>query len=275
MNESAPRTALVTGANSGIGLATLLELSRRGLRAVGTVRSPAKARQVHSAARAAGVRVQTVLLDVTQPARCARVIDEIRPYALVNNAGISNLGAVEDVPDSEVRHQLETMLVGPMRLARLAIPHMRGEGGGRIVNLSSVYGLMTTPLAGWYQASKHALEAVSDALRMEVARDGIRVVLIEPGGFDTRIWENTAEAVERRGDSRYAAAYDRTLQGVRISRSLMGHPDTVARVIATAVLSPRPRSRYLVGYDAQLARLYSRFTPEMVRDRVARLSLGL
>ncbi len=269
------RTALVTGANSGIGLATVIELARRDLRAVGSVRSPAKARAVHAAAREAGVEVDTVLLDVGDSRRCEKVIDDLRPYAIVNNAGVSNLGAVEDVADTEVRAQIETMLVAPMRLARLAIPHMREAGGGRIVNVSSIYGLLTTPLSGWYQACKHALEAVSDALRMEVARDGIRVVLIEPGSFDTGIWENSAAAVDRRTGTRYATPYDRTLRGVRLTRPLMGDPETAARVIARAVTSSRPANRYLVGYDAQLARAYSRMVPEQVRDRLARLALGL
>ncbi|MBV8301558.1 MAG: SDR family NAD(P)-dependent oxidoreductase, partial [Candidatus Dormibacteraeota bacterium] len=207
-----PRTVLVTGANSGIGLATVLELAARGLPTVGSVRSPAKARAVHAAARKAGVEVDTVILDVADARRCRRVVDTVRPYALVNNAGISNLGAVEDVGDAEIRHQLETMVIGPMRLARLALPFMRETGGGRIVNVSSVYGVVTTPLSGWYQASKHALEAVSDALRIEVAKDDIRVVLVEPGGFDTGIWQNTADAVDRRGGSRYQTPYERTMQ---------------------------------------------------------------
>jgi NAD(P)-dependent dehydrogenase (short-subunit alcohol dehydrogenase family) len=152
---------------------------------------------------------------------------------------------------------------------------MREQGGGRIVNVSSVYGLMTTPMSGWYQASKHALEAVSDALRMEVARDGIRVILIEPGGFDTGIWEQSRQAADSRSDSRYAIAYDRTLQGVRLARPIMGNPRSVARVIAGSVTSKRPKARYLVGPDAQLARLYTTVVPESVRDRVARVSLGL
>jgi NAD(P)-dependent dehydrogenase (short-subunit alcohol dehydrogenase family) len=269
------RTALVTGANSGIGLATVLELARRGFDAVGSVRSPAKARMVHTQARAAGLRVRTVLLDVTEVRACERVIGDVRPDVLVNNAGISNLGAVEDVSDADARNQLEIMLVAPVRLARLALPHMREAGGGRIVNVSSVYGLMTTPMSGWYQASKHGLEAVSDALRMEVARHNIRVVLIQPGGFDTGIWDNGAAAVARRGASQYATSYARTLQGVNLSRPLMGDPATVARTIAGAATARRPRNRYLVGYDAQLARMYARFVPEQVRDRMARIALGL
>ena len=131
------------------------------------------------------------------------------PWAIVNNAGYSGVGAIEDVSDDEARHQLETMVVAPMRLARLALPHMRAAGDGRIVNVSSIYGLTTTPLSGWYQASKHALEAASDALRLEVARDGVQVVLIEPGGLKTGIWEEFESDVSRPEDSDYEAAYHR------------------------------------------------------------------
>jgi len=275
MSDADGRTALTTGANSGIGLATTIELARRGLRSVGGVRSAAKARVVHAAARKAEVDVETVMLDVTDALRCRRVIDDLQPYALVNNAGISNLGAIEDVTDDDARHQLEIMLVGPMRLARLALVHMRAQGGGRIVNVSSVYGITTTPLSGWYQACKHGLEAASDALRVEVARDGIKVILVEPGGFDTGIWEDSRRSVQRRRGTRYAGAYERTLEGVRISRPLMGEPAAVARIISDAVTSRRPRNRVMVGYDAQLARIYSRVVPESVRDRVYRLTLGL
>src|SRR3984893_4752998 len=275
MGKAEGRTAVVTGANSGIGLATVIELARRGLHSVGTVRSPAKARTVPKAARDAGVKVETVILDVTDARAGERVIEQLRPYAIVHKGGTSNLGAVEDVSDTEARQQIEIMLMAPMRLARLAIPHMREAGAGRIVNISSVYGLITTPLSGWYQACKHGLEAISDALRMEVARDGIRVVLIEPGGFDTGIWENTADAVGRRKGTRYSTPYDRTMQGVQLTRPLMGDPAGVARVIAGAVTASRPKNRYLVGYDAQLARVYTRTVPEGVRDRLARMTLGL
>ena len=266
---------LTTGANSGIGLATAIELARRGLRSVGTVRSTAKARSVHAAARDAAVEVETVLLDVTDAEGCERVVGELTPDAIVNNAGVTNLGAVEDVSDEDARQQLEIMLVAPLRLARLALPHMRAAGGGRIVNISSIYGLTTTPLSGWYQACKHALEAVSDALRIEVARDGIRVVLVEPGGFDTGIWDEGRCTVEARTGTRYSQAYERTMAGVRLTRPLMGDPATVARVIAGAVTSRRPRNRYVVGYDAQAARLYSAVVPEGIRDRIYRLTLGL
>src|SRR5579862_5728737 len=149
------RVVLTTGANSGIGLATVVELARRGFRSVGTVRSRAKARRVAEAAKEAGVSVETALLDVTDADGCAEVVDRFRPWGLVNNAGFSVTGALEDIGDDEARQALETMVVAPVRLARLALPAMRDAGQGRIVNISSIYGLTTTPLTGWYQGCKH------------------------------------------------------------------------------------------------------------------------
>jgi NAD(P)-dependent dehydrogenase (short-subunit alcohol dehydrogenase family) len=266
---------LTTGANSGIGLATVVEIARKGFDSVGSVRSVAKARSVRDAAREAGVEVRTVILDVTDEAQCRKVIDRLRPYGIVNNAGYGAIGAIEDVTDVEAHAAFETMVFAPLRLARLALPHMRSQGGGRIVNVSSIYGLTTTPLSGWYQGAKHALEGLSDALRVEVAKDGVKVVLIEPGGFDTGIWEDTHSEVEKRPDSKYRTAYGRLQAGVKLSRPLMGHPREVARVIARAVSSRRPNPRYLVGADAQAIAFWDRLVPTEVKDRVTRISLGL
>lgn len=269
------RTVLVTGANSGIGLQTVLEVARRGFHAVGSVRSREKAKAVTGAAAAAGVRVDTVLLDVTDAERCAAVVGRLRPWGVVNNAGFSGTGAVEDVSDEEVRAQLEAMVVAPMRLARLSLPSMREQGGGRIVNVSSVYGRTTTPFSGWYQASKHALEAVSDALRVEVARDNVKVVLVEPGGFRTGIWEEFERDVERRSPSTYAGPYARSRRMMDLLLPFMGEPASVARVIGSALGSRSPRARYLVGLDAQAIVLGLDRVPTPLRDRVTRLVLGL
>lgn len=270
------QTVLTTGANSGIGLATATELARRGFRSVGSVRSKAKAAVVADAAGEAGVEVETVLLDVTDADSCTRAIDQVGPlHGLVNNAGYGLTGAVEDVDDEEARAILDTMVVAPMRLARLALPAMREAGDGRIVNVSSIYGRTTTPLTGWYQAAKHALEAVSDALRIEVAGAGVKVVLVEPGGFRTNIWEDFQRDVAARDGSRYGGAYQRTGRLMRLSSPIMGDPAQCARVIAGAVASSRPRARYLVGYDAQAMALADRFTPTLVKDTVSRLALGL
>lgn len=275
MADGGARTVLTTGANSGIGLATVLEVARRGFRAVGSVRSAAKARRVKDAARDAGVDVETVLLDVTDAEACRRVIDRLRPWGLVNNAGSSFSGAIEDVDDQDARAALETMVLAPMRLARLAIPHMRAAGGGRVVQVSSIYGLATTPLTGWYQGSKHAIEGLSDALRMEVAKDGIGVVLIEPGGVDTGIWDSADADFAKGSSSRYRRAYERTKQGIDLSRRFMASPGSVAKVIVRALTARSPRPRYLVGADAQLMAALESMTPTQLKDRVIRLTLGL
>lgn len=269
------QTVLVTGANSGIGLATAIELAKAGYHTVGTVRSAAKAETVAQAAAEAEVAVETVLLDVTDAEACADVFAGRRFYAIVNNAGYGLTAAIEDVDDDAARHILETMVVAPMRLARLALPAMREHGGGRIVNISSIYGRVTGPMTGWYQAAKHALEAVSDALRIEVAGDGVKVVLVEPGGFRTAIWEDLERDVDTHAHSRFAGAYRRTQQVTRLSEPIMGDPQQCAKVIVGAIRSSRPRSRYLVGLDAQALVLADSWTPTAIKDRVLRLTLGL
>jgi NAD(P)-dependent dehydrogenase (short-subunit alcohol dehydrogenase family) len=269
------RTVLTTGANSGIGLATALEAARRGFRSVGGVRSAKKAEVVQRAAADAGVEVETVLMDVTDADACADAVDRLRPFGIVNNAGCPITGAVEEVGDAEGREALEVMVVGPMRLARLAVPHMRERGDGRIVNVSSIAGVLTLPLVGWYHACKHALEALSDALRMEVAAAGIKVVLVEPGGFKTGIWEDHEQAVEERAGSPYESGYRRTVAVTHLSEPMMGQPRRVAKVIGGVLSGRWPRPRYLVGYDARALAAWSRITPAVVKDRITRLVLDL
>lgn len=269
------RIVLTTGANSGLGLATVIEVARKGYRSVGSVRSEAKADTVRAAAAAAGVDVETVLFDVTDAEACAEVIGGLDLYGLVNNAGYSMTGAVEDVGDDEARAILETMVVAPIRLARLALPGMRARGAGRIVNVSSIYGRMSTPFTGWYQAAKHGLEGVTDALRMEVAGFGVQVVLVEPGAFRTAIFDEVARDIERRGDTPYATGYARALQAMQLASPFMGDPATVARLIARLLSSPAPRARYLVGPDAQAISVADLFTPTWVRDMVTRTVMGL
>lgn len=271
------RTVLTTGVNSGIGLATVLEVAKAGFHSVGSVRSEEKAEVVAKAAADEGVEVETVLLDVTDPEQCERVVHGLHLYGLVNNAGYGLTGAVEDVSEEEAHHLFETMVHAPVRLARLALPQMRGEKAGRIVNISSIAGLTTAPFAGHYAGAKHALEALSDALRVEVAGDGVHVSLVEPGGFKTGIWEDMQRDIAKREaeGSRFVAAYQRSLTGQRLLQGLMGDPRGVAKVIVRALSAPFPRARYLVGADAQLIRLADRLTPTLVRDLATRFGLGL
>jgi short-subunit dehydrogenase len=152
---------------------------------------------------------------------------------------------------------------------------MRLAHDGRIVNVSSIYGRTTTPLTGWYQACKHALEGVSDALRAEVAGDGVKVVLVEPGLVRTGIWQEADEELGGRSGSQFAASYRRLLTVTRLVDPIMGDPSTVADAIANAVTANNPRARYLVGYDAQAIAALQAFVPTRIRDRVARTLLDL
>ncbi len=266
---------LTTGANSGIGLATTLALARRGFRSVGSVRSQAKADMVNEAAAEAGLEVETVLLDVTDADRCRAVVDRLRPWGLVNNAGYGQTGAIEDVDDDEAQSLMDTMVMAPMRLCRLALPHMRERNDGRIVNMSSIFGLTSAPLVGWYAGAKHALEALTDALRVEVASSGVRVSLVEPGGIKTNIWDDVAADLDRRAGSRFDSSYRRSLSGTKLAQPIMGDPDQVAAIVVRAITTRIPRQRYLVGLDAQALSVVQRLTPTIVRDTVTKLSLGL
>ena len=271
----AERSVLVTGANSGLGLAAVLEVARRGFRAVGSVRSAEKAEQVREAAARAGVAVDTLLLDIADAEQSRRVIDDLRPLGLVNNAGYMHYSACEDTPEDEVRALLEVLAIAPMRLARLALPHMRAAGWGRIVNVSSIVGRFSFPMMGWYQAGKAALEAVSDALRMEIASDGIEVILIQPGSFKTGVIDDIRrDAQERGAGSRYRATYERMVVALEKTEPLWGPPDRVARVIGDALTAHWPQARYVVGIDAW-SNYLSAPLPTRVRDFVMRRMLRL
>ena len=221
-----------------------------------------------------------MLLDVDDARSCAAGVEEAEAltgglYALVNNAGFARSGAVEDITDEQVRAQLETNVVAPVRLARLVLPAMRSRGSGRIVNVSSIAGRLSTPLMGWYCASKHALEAVTDALRMEVDGDGVKVSLVEPGMFATEVWSAAKEGgFPAASTDRYAAAYAR---GEALGARSQSLPDPVwvARTIRLALTNPVPLARSVVGADAVGGILAEAVLPTVVADYLKALSTGL
>lgn len=269
------RTVLVTGANSGVGLETSLHLAALGFHVVGTVRSEDKGESLERAAADAGVEVEVGLLDVTDVAGREKLVTRLEPWGIVNNAGYMNVGQVADIPPEGALHQLHTMVVAPMHLATLAIPSMRRRGEGRIVNVSSITAHATAAMTGWYQACNQALSAVTDALRREVAGDGIDVVLIEPGGLRTGISVKARDdLLSRREGSAHPIAYDRSLKVLRAVQPFLGEPRTAAEVIGDAMTAGRPRAHYGVRADAAMIKMLNLVLPTRVKDRLARAAIG-
>lgn len=266
---------LVTGAGRGIGRTIAEELARGGWDVFAGVRSAADA----AAVGAVHDRITGIILDVTEENQLA-ALDAVLPArldAVVNNAGIVVAGPMETVDTEGWRKQLAVNVIGQLAVTRAVLPRLR-ESRGRVVFISSVNGRLATPLTGAYSASKFALEAAADALRMELAPWQIRVVLVEPAQTDTDMWR-TADAmvadVEAQLTPQQRELYSRHVAGMRksvpISQRLAVAPDTVAGVVHTALTSRRPRSRYVVGVGpkAQVALLTN--IPAALRDRILRM----
>lgn len=274
------KSVVITGANSGIGLITAIELAKAGYEVYGTARSAEKVAGLEKAAAGKGADVTGIVCDVSDAESCEQGFAEIAertgggPYAVVNNAGTAQAGAIEDVSDDLARQQLEINLVAPARVARLVLPGMRERGTGHIINISSIAGRMSVPMMGWYCASKHGLEAMTNALRVEAAASGVKVTLIEPGSFGTSIWEAGGGSMPTASDPVYAAAYRRSTQ-VTASDSLMPDPVWVARTIRLALASPRPLARYLIGIDAVGGAIAEKLVPTTVTDTVKGYVTGL
>lgn len=274
------RSVVVTGANSGIGLATALELARVGYDVIGTARSESKAAVLREAAAERGLTVRTALCDVADETSTREGFAEVDrmtdggPWAVVNNAGFAQAGAVEDVSAEDARYQLEVNLVAPARIAQLVLPGMRARGDGRIVNVSSIAGRVSAPLTGWYAASKHGLEALSDALRIEVAQFGVKVVLIEPGGFGTGIWDAGAESFPAPESSAYADVYERA-RSMTLKGNHFPDPVWVGRAVRLALANPVPLSRYLVGVDALAMAAGDAIAPTLLSDYVKGVGAGV
>ncbi|MDZ5078762.1 oxidoreductase [Nesterenkonia sp. HG001] len=271
--------ALVTGGSSGIG-----EITARQLRDAGfTVY--AAARRTDKMAGLEGAGVHTVTLDVTDEASARRAVEEIVAESggidvLVNNAGYGSYGAVEDVPLTEAQAQLDVNVLGLARMAQLVLPGMRARGSGTIINISSMGGRFVTPLGGWYHASKYAVEALSDAMRLELAPFGIDVVVIEPGSIRSAWGSIAAEKVRHASGSgpyaRQAEAVAKTLDAsARPDFRAASDPEVVARGIVRAAGARRPRSRYAIGRGSAPAIALSTVLPDRVFDRLIARAFGV
>jgi NAD(P)-dependent dehydrogenase (short-subunit alcohol dehydrogenase family) len=274
--------AVVTGASSGVGRATARALAERGFHVLAGVRRPADGDEI------AAERLEPVILDITDAADVAAIADRVRDDGdaralgvLVNNAGIAVNAPVESIPMDAWRRQLEVNFFGQLALIQALLPALLASRG-RIVNVSSIGGRVVAPTFGAYAASKFALEAMSDALRREVGRLGVRLIVVEPGTVATPIWEKglvTADELAAGMPAEQRARYGDLTEAVRAraaqSERVGIDPAEVAAVIAGAIDARRPRARYLVGRDAKLMARMARVLPDRAMDWLIARSLGL
>ena len=272
-----PGVILVTGCSTGIGRATAVEAAERGHRVF------ASARRLEDVADLAATGIDTVRLDVTDGSSVADAVATVlaragRIDALVNNAGYGQYGAIEDVTPEEWRRQFDVNVFGSLAVLRAVLPAMREARSGTIVTVSSVAGKVSIPFAGPYCASKHALEAISDALRVEVAPWKIRVVVVEPGPITTHFGDRTRDATARilqtpgPYSSFYANAERASEKDFQRGKR---RPEVVARVIVGAIESPRPRTRYRVAPLAKILVPLKKVASDRFLDRRMKRALRL
>lgn len=257
------KIVLVTGASSGFGRAIAQRLAEQGHTVFGTSRNPFGNLG----------KIRMIALDVTDDSSVINTIGDIvaitgRIDVLINNAGVGICGAVEDTGMDEVRRQMEINFFGAVRTIRAVIPHMRAQGEGRIINISSLAGLISLPFQAYYSASKFALEAINEALRMELSGSGIDSTNINPGGFRTGFTASrmfTRQAFAGRNSTQLTttvALYERDeLSGA--------NPDMVAKLVTRLVLKRRVNVRYSVGrFDQRMMALVKRAIPAWVFERI-------
>ena len=276
---------VITGASTGIGEACALHLDGLGFRVFAGIRKPADGEALK--ARSSD-RLTPVELDVTDEQMRAAAFETVAEATgsaglagLVNNAGITVAGMLEFLPVAELRNQLEVNVIGAVAVTQTFLPLLR-RARGRVVNIGSDSGLLSTPFLGAYCASKFALEAITDALRLEVRPWGIKVSIIEPGSIQTPIWEKSRaaanlllESMPRQAHELYGAAME-AVRKVSLKIAASGIPPTVvARTVAHALTANRPKTRYCVGKDATFQALLARYVPDRLRDALIARFMGI
>jgi len=264
----ADKIVFITGASSGLGLLTSIEMAKAGYRVVATMRNLGRRRKLDQAAAAARVtdKIDIRELDVTQFAAIATIVDTVvcdfgHIGVLVNNAGFAMAGFAEDIKLAELRLQMETNFFGAVAMTKAVLPTMRKQRSGHIIQISSIAGLQGSVSVSSYAASKHALEGWSESLRLEVRPLGIQVVLVEPGAFDTGVWTEGARMGEESKKST-SPNFERSLRMREVIQKIpKADPIAVARVIVAVAQNPNPKLRYLVGRDAKTQLALKRLLP--------------
>ena len=269
------KIAVITGASSGFGLLTTIELAKSGFRVVASMRDLGRRGKLDEAGAAAGVvaKIDVRRLDVTEFNTVPEFVESVvRDYGridvLINNAGFAVAGFAEDIQLEELRTQFETNFFGPVALTRAVLPVMRRQHSGHIIMISSIGGLHGSVSISSYSASKFALEGWTETLRLEVNALGIKVVLVEPGSFQTDIWTRGAVMGEK-ATTDASPNFQRSLKmRERVAAITKRDPIEVAEVIVKIAQDPNPKLRYLVGSDAKIQLALKRILPWKWHEKV-------
>jgi NAD(P)-dependent dehydrogenase (short-subunit alcohol dehydrogenase family) len=262
------KIALITGCSNGFGLLTSIELAKAGYRVVATMRELSRRTKLDQAVEAAAVadKIDVRALDVTHFPDISAFVDTIvadygRIDVLVNNAGFAMAGFAEDINLEELRTQFETNFFGAVAMTKAVLPIMRKQRSGYIIQISSIVGLQGSITVSSYSASKHALEGWSESLRLEVNALGIKVVLVEPGAFDTGVWTEGARMAEG-AKKNTSPNFQRSLRMREVIQKIpKADPIVVAREIVAITQDPNPKLRYIVGRDARMQLTLKRMLP--------------
>ena len=283
--QSLPPAVVIIGASTGIGRACALEMDRRGFRTFAGIRSDEAAEKLLAAGSS---RLTPVRIDVTEKDSISAAAQLVRDAVgdaglagLVNNAGIVVPGPVELLPLDTLRHQLEVNVIGNVAVTQAFLPLLR-KAHGRIVNIGSVNGGLSSPYLSAYSASKFALEAITDALRVELRNSGIKVAIVEAGAIDTPIWEKSAAAAEqmaRDTSPELLALYETDLAVMRRMAEQMAETaspvERMVRAVVHALTARRPKTHYFLGWNAQLPFKGMKLLPDGLRDWIVRKAIGL
>jgi NAD(P)-dependent dehydrogenase (short-subunit alcohol dehydrogenase family) len=283
--ERGTQTVLITGATDGLGKAAALLLAERGYRVFAAGRSAEKRAQLDARARQQKLPLESLEMDVCDDGSVKSAVAAVHKKAgsidvLINNAGLVYVGAIEDLSMEDWRRQFETNFFGVIRVTQAVLPRMRERRKGRILMMSSVSGFVTPPTQGAYSASKHAIEALSNALRHELYPFGIHTILIQPGYIMTNIQRTAMELTQSYGEKfkigPYAKIYASYLGSATNTRAQSKTtPEDCARILLQAIEAPRPKARYGVTPLATFAKISKWLLTDRAADRLIRLRYGI